>query len=313
MRVFVAGATGAIGRPLVRQLVARGHDVTGLTRDEGRARIVAGMGATPVLGDAADIETVGRFVADARPDVIVTELTSLPKALDPRKLREIYAANDRIRRLGTAALLAAASASNVPRLVSQSSAFWYAPTPGAVKTEDDPFDVEAPEPAGTSVRTMRDVEAMIEAAPNLTATILRYASFYGPGTWYAPDGEIGRRMRAWMYPIIGSGEAVMSFLHVDDAASATVAAVEAGIGGTFNVADDEPAAAREWMPALAAAIGARRPLRAPVAIARLVAPPAIVHLSTNSRGASNARFREAFDWQPRYPSWRTGFTEGLTA
>lgn len=311
MRVFVAGATGAVGRPLVRQLVARGHEVTGLTRDEGRARWLRDAGATAVVGDAADRVLIAAAVDAARPDVIVNELTTLPANLDPRKLPEIYSANDRIRLLGTAALLGAASASNVGRFVTQSSAYWYAPTPGAVKKEDDALDTEAPEPTGTSVRAMVEVEAATRAAPGITATILRYASLYGPGTWYAPDGEIGRRVRRWMYPIIGSGDAVMSFIHVDDAASATVAAVEAGAAGTFNVADDEPAAARDWMPAFAAAVGGRSPLRAPVAIARFVAPPAIIHLSTQSRGASNRRLRETMAWAPHYPSWRQGFVEGL--
>ena len=312
MRVFVAGATGAIGRLLVRQLRDHGHEVVGMTRDPARGEKLREAGATPVVGDATDRDLVKRAVAEARPDVIVNELTDLPASLDPKRLAEIYAANDRVRRDGTAALLAAAGESEVTRFISQSSAFWYAPTPGDVKTEDDPFDTDAPEPSGTSVRTMRAVEETIRAAPGLAGTILRYATLYGPGTWYEPDGEIGRRFRKWMYPIIGSGAAVMSFVHVEDAAAATVAAVEAAIPGTFNVADDEPARARDWMPAFAAAIGARRPLRVPVAIARLAAPPALVHLSTNSRGASNRRIRDALGWAPEFTSWRTGFTAGLT-
>lgn len=310
MRIF-AGASGAIGRPLVRQLVAHGHDVTGLTRSEASAAHLRADGATAVVGDGADAPTVERLVAEAAPEVIVNELTSLPANLDPGKLTEIYAANDRIRRVGTAALVGAARTARVPRFVGQSSAFWYAPTPGDVKSEDDPFDVDAPEPAGTSVQTMVEVEGMMRDAPDLTTTILRYASLYGPGTWYAPEGEIGRRVRRWMYPIIGSGDAVMSFVHVEDAASATVAAIEAGLSGTFNVADDEPAAARDWLPAFAAAVGGRKPLRAPVALARLAAPAAIIHLSTNSRGASNRRIRDTLGWAPRYASWRQGFVEGL--
>ena len=157
---------------------------------------------------------------------------------------------------------------------------------------------------------MVEVEDAMRSADGVTTTILRYAALYRPGTSYAPEGEIGRRVRRWMYPI-GSGDAVMSFIHVEEAAAATVAAIEAGVAGTFNVADDEPASARDWMPAFAAVIGGRKPLRAPVAIARFVAPEAIIHLATNSRGASNRRLRETLSWGPRFASWREGFAKGL--
>ena len=311
MRVLIAGATGAIGRPLVRQLLERGHEVVGITRQASGAARLWAEGATAVVGDAADGEWVGRIVAETRPDVIVNQLTNLPDALDPRRLAEFYAANDRIRRLGTAALLSAAAGADIGRFVSQSAAFWYAPTQGPVKSEDDPFDLDAPEPSGTSVRTMLEVEESIRTTPSLTATILRYATLYGPGTWYSRDGEIGRRFGKRMYPIIGSGDAVTSFVHVEDAASATVAAVEQGVAGTFNVADDEPAEAKDWMRAFASAIGAGSPFRVPVAIARFVAPTALIHLATASRGASNRRIRDNLGWAPRFESWRTGFKLGL--
>ena len=283
----------------------------GITRNPERADQLRAVGAVAAIGDAVDAPFIARLVAEFGPEVIVNQLTSLPSDLDPKRLPEAYAANDRIRREGTAALLAGAVASGIPRFVSQSAAFWYAPTPGDVKTEEDAFDTDAPEPTASSIRTMLEVERRIRATPNMTATILRYASFYGPGTWYTKDGAIGRRFRRWMYPIVGSGKAVTSFVHIDDAAEATVLAVESGQAGTFNVADDEPAAARDWMPAFAASIRAPRPYRVPEFAARMLAPAAMVRLAVHSRGASNRHIREVLGWQPRHRTWREGFAAAL--
>jgi nucleoside-diphosphate-sugar epimerase len=312
MRVFVAGATGALGRPLVKKLLERGHDVTGLTRDPVKGAELAAAGATPVIADIFEAETVLSAIEAARPDAIISELTALPQRLNPRKLAQYYAANDRVRREGTRTLLKGARRINVPRIVSQSSAFWYAPTPGLVKTEAAPFDTEAPEPIRTAVATMIEVEEMIMSAAGLSAVNVRYATLYGPRTWYSANGEVGQRFRKRMYPMIGSGEAIMSFVHVDDAATATIAALESGATGAFNVADDEPAVASEWMPLFAEAIGAPKPLHAPVFLARLLAGRAAVHLAVNSRAASNTRLKDELGWRPRFESWRTGFYRGFS-
>lgn len=307
MRVFVAGATGAIGRPLVKALLERGHQVTGLTRDPVKGAELAAAGATPVIVDIFEAETVLSAIEAARPDAIISELTALPRRLNPRKLAEYYAANDLVRREGTRTLLEAARRFNVPRIVSQSSAFWYAPTPGPVKDETAPFDTDAPEPIRTAVATMIEVERAIMNARGVSAVNVRYATLYGPGTWYSANGEVGQRFRKRMYPMIGNGEAIMSFVHVDDAVTATIAALESDATGAFNVADDEPAVAREWMPVFAEAIGAPKPLRAPVFLARLLAGRAAVHLALNSRAASSRRLKDELGWRPRFKSWRSGF------
>lgn len=311
MKVFVAGASGAIGRPLIRELLDRGHEVTGLTRQSENAKFLEGMGATPAIGDAADAEEMTRLVKLAAPQAIISELTRLPRQMNPKKLAEYYAANNAIRLQGTRALLDAARAANVERFVSQSAAFWYRPTAGPTKSEKDPFDTEGPEPVGEAARTMLKVEEMVRNAPDIIGTNLRYATFYGPGTWYSRDGEIGRRFKKWQYPIIGTGDAVMSFVHIVDAARATALAMECGRAGDFNVADDEPAVANDWMPTFAEAIGARKPMKVPVWLARLMVPDALVHLTINARAASNERIKTELRWQPCVPSWRTGFREGL--
>ncbi|RJQ13020.1 MAG: NAD(P)-dependent oxidoreductase [Dehalococcoidia bacterium] len=310
MRVLVAGATGAIGRPLVRQLLEHEHEVYGLTRSESSARKLRALGAVPLLGDARDAVGVRRLLASARPEVIANELTSLPKQLNPKKLTVYYADNNLVRIEGTEALIDAAIAEGVRRFVSQSAAFWYAAdNPGVVADETMPFDERAPEPIGEAVRTMRTVEGMVRSARGLESVNLRYGTFYGPGTWFARDGEVGLRVRKWQYPIVGDGRALSSFVHVEDAAAATVAAIEGTATGDFNIVDDDPAPAREWLPAFAAALGGRKPLRIPKVIVRMAIGPGLVHMATKSQGASNARARDLLVWVPARVSWRSGFTE----
>ncbi len=311
MKVFVAGATGAIGKPLVRQLVARGHDVTGLTRRQDEAQALMRAGAKAVIGDVFDQARLRQAMQAAQPDVIVSELTALPQSLDPRKLADYYEANNRVRAEGTRGLLEAAAASGAHRFVSQSAAFWYAPAGELVKGESAPFWTDAPEPIGQAVRTMVEVEQMVRDAPNMSSVNLRYGTLYGPGTWFSSNGDIARRMRARAFPIIGDGEAMTSFIHVEDAAAATVAAVESTAPGDFNVADDEPAPAKAWMPALAEALGARKPLRVPEWLARLLVGRALVAFTVNQRGAANQKAKRELAWRPRYGSWRTGFAEAL--
>jgi len=312
MRVFVAGATGAIGRRLVPMLVGEGHDVVAITRRPERLEALAGLGAQGEVADALDRDAVRAVVERTRPEVIVHELTDLPAALKPQKLKQAYAANNRVRREGTANLLAAAEAAGVGRIVAQSSAFWYAPTGGPVKSEDEPLDVDAGEPIGEAVRTMAEAERLMQSAEGIDAVILRYGIFYGPGTWYHPEGDIGRQVVKRRYPIIGRGSGITSFVHIDDAARATTLALAAP-PGVYNVVDDHPAPVSEWLPALAQALDAKPPMRAPAGVARLLAGKVAFDWLEHQRGASNLRAKEQLGWQPTYPDWRTGFRDGMDA
>lgn len=307
MRVFLAGATGAIGSRLVPQLVEAGHQVTVITR---RIENLAGLyelGAEPILCDAFDAGKLGSVVARAEPDAVINQLTDLPQSLKPRKLGEYYAANNRVRREGTKNLLGAALGAGVRRFISQGAAYWYAPTGGQVKTEEAPLYLDAPAPIGPAVETIKQVEDAVLSADGIEGVILRYGMFYGPGTWYAQDGDVGRQVRKRRYPMIGRGEGTFSFVHVDDAATATVAALERARAGVYNVVDDEPARAAEWMPLYAEALGAKPPPRVPVFIARLLAGEALVEWMLGLRGASNAKIKEETGWRPCYESWRRGF------
>jgi 2-alkyl-3-oxoalkanoate reductase len=308
MRVFVAGASGAIGRPLVSQLVSAGHEVTGSTRSEERAETIRAAGARAAVCDALDALALRTAVVDAAPEVVVHQLTALPDRFDPRD-KEIYAATNRLRGEGTRNLIEAARAAGARRLVCQSVAFAYAP--GAqpeVKDEDAPLALGAPAPFGDGVRTIDEMERAVVGAEGLEGLVLRYGWFYGPGTYYADEGSMAGDVRRRRFPVIGKGTGLYSFVHVDDAASATVAAVERGAPGIYNVVDDDPAPQREWLPVYAGAIGARRPLRVPVWIARL-AVGKIAAMAGAQPGASNAKAKRELGWQPRWPSWREGFRD----
>lgn len=306
MKVFVAGASGAVGRPLVRQLVAAGHDVTGMTRRADRAEEIRATGADCVVCDVFDPQALADAVAAAEPRVVIHQLTSLPPELDPRK-KGIYDANNRIRREGTRNLIEAARAAGAERVVAQSIAFIYAPTGGWVKTEEDPV-ISMPGEFGSAVDATMSLEQQVTAAGGL---VLRYGFFYGPGTSYAPDGHQASEVRRRRFPIIGDGSGTFSFVHVEDAASAAVAAAERGAPGIYNVADDEPAKTSEWLPAYARALGAKPPRRVPAWVARLVAGKEVVAFATTMRGVSNEKAKRELGWQPRYASWRQGFSEAL--
>jgi nucleoside-diphosphate-sugar epimerase len=306
-RVFVAGASGAIGRPLVAELVAAGHEVTGMTRRAEAAEELDAAGARGVVCDVFDPEALRAAVAAASPQVVVHELTSLPPDLDLRQ-PGVYDANNRIRREGTRNLLDAARAAGAERLVAQSIAFVYAPVGGPVKSEEDPVMTEAPGEFGAALAATMDLERQVLEAGGL---VLRYGFFYGPRTSYAADGHQAAEVRRRRFPIVGRGDGVFSFVHVDDAAAATVAACDRGATGVYNVCDDDPAPVRDWLPVYAAALGAKRPLRVPRMIARLLGGPAVVAFATTLRGASNAKAKQALGWQPRQPSWRSGFVEAL--
>lgn len=302
MRVFVAGATGAIGRALVPRLLAAGHDVTGMTRSDERAGALRAAGAQASVCDVYDAERLAAALAEARPDVVVNELTDIPPALNPRKYKGQMAGLDRIRSEGYRNLVAAAQQAGARRLVAESIAFVYAPASGAA-SEDDPLWHDAPEPFATTLRATLDGErAILESG--LEALVLRYGWFYGPGTQYAADGATTAMVRARRYPVVAGGEGVSSFVHVDDAADATVAAVSSGATGVLNVVDDDPAPLRDWLPDLARTVGAKPPRRAPAFAARLAAGTFAVAFSTEQRGASNARAKQALGWTPARPTWR---------
>ena len=308
MRVFVAGATGAIGRPLVPALIAAGHEVTGTTRSEERAEGVRAAGARAAVCNALDADALHTAVAEAAPEVVVHELTALPDRFNPRD-KQMYAPTNRLRRDGTRNLIAAARAAGARRIVCQSIAFAYAPGERPeVKDEDAPLALEAPLPFGDSVRTIDEMERAVVGADGLEGLVLRYGWFYGPGTYLADDGSVARDVRRRRLPVIGKGIGLYSFVHVDDAASATIAAVERGAPGVYNVVDDEPAPQREWLPRYADAIGAKKPLRVPVWIARL-AMGKIATMADVQAGASNAKAKRELGWEPRWQSWREGFRE----
>ena len=310
MRVFVAGASGAIGRPLVAKLVAAGHEVTGMTRSEERAEQVRAAGARSVVGDVFDSDALHAAMREAAPEAVVHELTSLPDRLDFRK-EGVYEPTNRVRTEGTRNLLDAAGAAGARRFVSQSIAFAYRPDGARVKSEDDPLMESAPGGFGRGMEALREMEGMVLGAEGLDALVLRYGFFYGPGTYYADDGSTTADVRRRRMPVVGKGTGLFSFIHVDDAADATVAAVERGAPGVYNVTDDEPAPMSEWLPALAEAAGARRPLRVPIWLARFVGGREVPLFALELRGASNEKAKRELGWRPAHPSWLTGFAESL--
>ena len=303
MRVFVAGASGAIGRPLVKHLVARGHRVTATTRSPAKADGLRGLGAEPVVVDGLDALAVGQAVARAEPEAIVHQMTALSGMNDLRHWEASFARTNELRTRGTDNLLAAALAAGVRRFAVQSYANWtYAQTGSAPKTEDDPFDPHPPRAQASTLAAIRHLERTVLEAP-LAGVVLRYGNFYGPGA-SEPLVEMVRKRRL---PVIGGGAGVWSWIHVEDAASATVAALELGRGGVYNVADDEPAPVADWLPHLARLAGARPPLRVPAWLGRLVAGAVVVSLMTRVRGASNAKAKRELGWTPAWPTWRDGF------
>ena len=300
MRVFVAGASGAIGTRLVPQLIDAGHEVIGTVRSPGSAQRVRALGAKPVALDLLDARAVQKAVLASEPDAIVHEATALSNVGDLKNFDRTFAETNRLRTEGTDALLAAAREAGVTRFVAQSYAsVRYAREGGPVKSEDDRLD-SAPVPSmRVSMAAMRHLDEAVTEAGGIA---LRYGSFYGASN----DGLL-EPVRKRQFPIIGNGAGVWSWIHLDDAAAATVLALEGAEAGVYNVVDDEPAPLREWLPVLAEVLGAKRPLRFPRWLARLVAGEAVVMMATEARGASNAKARRELGWEPRYPSWRQGF------
>jgi nucleoside-diphosphate-sugar epimerase len=309
MRVFVAGGTGVLGRRLVPQLVARGHQVTATTTSAAKLDLLAQLGAAGVVMDGLDAASVGEAVAAAQPDTIVHEMTAISPAHagkpDIKHIDRWFAGTNRLRTEGTDHLLAAAEAAGVPHFAAQSYASWNGiRTGGWVKTEEDPLDPAEGTIMHAGATAIRHVE---DAVLGAGGAALRYGGFYGPG---ATDDQV-ELIRKRQFPLVGRGTGYSSWVHLDDAASATVLAVEQKVTGVFDIVDDEPAPASEWLPYLAACAGAKPPMRVPVWLARLLAGEAAVTMMTEGRGFSNAKAKRELGWQLRYPSWRQGFREGL--
>lgn len=305
MRVFVAGGTGVVGRRLVRQLVARGHQVTATTRSVARLSQIEQLGGEAVVMDGLDAVSVGEVVARARPDVIVHEMTAIGGKPDLKHMDRWFATTNLLRTRGTDHLLAAAQATGVPHLVAQSYAGWNGIREGGwVKTEDNPLDLMVGTAAQRVMEAVRYPEVMVLQA---RGAVVRYGALYGPG---ATDDQV-ELVRKRQYPVVGRGTGYCSWVHLDDAASATVLAVEQQAKGVYNIVDDEPAPASQWLPHLAASAGARPPMRIPTWLARLVAGEVVVAMMTEGRGFSNAKAKRELGWELLYPSWRQGFEEGL--
>jgi nucleoside-diphosphate-sugar epimerase len=311
MKVFVAGATGALGRQLVPMLVSGGHDVVGMTRSSSKADAVRELGATPAVADALEPEEVARVVAEAEPEVIVHQLTALSGSLDLRHFDRDFALTNRLRTEGTDHLLAAGRAVGARRFVAQSYAGWpFARSGPPVKTEGDPLDPEPADSMRGTLDAIRYLEEAVTGADWVEGIVLRYGGFYGPGTSLdGGDSEHVVSIRGRKFPVVGNGRGVWSFVHIVDAAEATVAAIERGPRGIYNVVDDEPAAVADWLPAAAAALGAKPPRHVPRWLGRMLAGEAATVMMTEVRGASNAKAKRELDWQLRHPSWREGFTE----
>jgi nucleoside-diphosphate-sugar epimerase len=314
MRVFVAGATGALGRELIPQLVAAGHEMVGMTRTASKQEALRAMGARPVVADALDPDAVARAVAEAEPEVIVHQLTALSGRLDLRRPDRFFAMTNRLRTEGTDHLLAAGRAVGVRRFVAQSYAGWpFARAGGPVKDETDPLDPDPPRALRATLDAILHVEEAVTGIGWGEGLVLRYGGFYGPGTSLSlePGAAMVEPIRRRQFPLIGDGGGVWSFVHIEDAAAATAAAVERGHAGIYQIVDDEPAPVREWLPALAEALGAKPPRRLPRWLGRLLAGEAATVMMTQIRGASNAKAKRELGWTLHYPSWRLGFAKGL--
>jgi 2-alkyl-3-oxoalkanoate reductase len=307
MRVFVAGATGAVGRQLVPQLIAAGHQVTASTRSPAKAAGLRAAGAEPIVLDGLDGAAVGEAVATAEPDVIVHEMTAIPANINFRSFDKTFAATNRLRTDGLDHLLAAAAAQRVPRVIAQSYTGWpNIRAGGPVKTEDDPLDPDPPASMRPTLAAIRHLEQAVTTRP-AEGIALRYGNLYGPGS----SEVMVRMLRGRRVPLVGDGAGVWSFLHVTDAAAATVAAVQGGAPGVYNIVDDDPATVAEWLPLLARAAAAPPPLHVPAWVGRLAAGEAGLSMMTRVRGASNAKAKRELGWQPVWPSWRDGFARGL--
>ena len=312
MKVFVAGATGAVGKQLVPQLIKGGYEVVALTRSARHMEALRAAGAEPVVADALDRDAIVRAIQEAAPEVIIHELTALSGVKNFKKFDEEFALTNRLRTEGTDNLLAGARAAGTRRFIAQSFGNWnYARTGTGLKTEEDALDPNPPEHQRESLAAIRSLEAAVTGAEGIDGIALRYGNLYGPGTSIALDGDIVATVRKRGLPLVGDGAGVWSFIHAEDAAAAAVAAIQRGAPGVYNVCDDEPAPVHSWLPELARAVGAKPPFRIPVWLARPLIGDVGVSMMTEIRGASNAKAKRELGWQPQYTTWREGFRKGL--
>jgi 2-alkyl-3-oxoalkanoate reductase len=314
MKIFIAGASGALGSHLVPQLVARGHDVVGTTRSAAKTGALRALGAEPVVVDALDPDAVADVVAKAEPEVIVHQLTALNGPMKMRNVKRMAAATNRLRTEGTDHLLAAGHAVGVRKFVAQSNYALLERAGGPVVDENGRIDPSPPKDVEEAVAALRHVEDAVTGITWADGIVLRYGGFYGPGTGIeaAPDAVMAELIRKRRFPIVGGGGAVWSMVHITDAASATVAAIERGRRGIYHVADDEPAPVREVLLELARVLDAKPPHRVPAWLARMLAGKGAVEIMTQARGITSEKIKRDLDWTPRYPSWRQGFAEGLS-
>lgn len=306
MKVFVAGATGVIGRQLVPRLLKSGHQVVGSTRTESGVVALAKIGADGVVLDALNADDVAKAIAGAEPDVIVNQLTAIG-SIDMRHFDRSFAATNLLRTRGTDHLLSAGHAVGVSAFVTASYTGWpYAPVGGPVKTETDPLDSNPAKGMSESLEALKHLEQVVTSATWTRGVVLRYGAFYGPGTSMAPGGEQLELIRKRKFPIVGKGTGVWSFIHVVDAAEATVRAVEGTVEGIYNIVDDEPARVSDWLPEIARQLGAKAPQKVPTWMGRLAAGPAAVRMLTEIRGASNEKAKQDLQWRLNHPTWRRG-------
>lgn len=312
MKVFVAGSTGAIGRILVPQLIENGHEVVALIRDDRKAEALLAVGTTVVIADALNKEELTAAIRKAEPEVIIHQLTALGHVGNFKKLDEEFVLTNRFRTEVTDTLLEAARLVGARRFIAQSFCGWpFAREGGPIKTEQDPLDPNPPTSFAKTLAAIRHLEDTVRKTMDLQAFALRYGLFYGPGTGIAKDGPVAELIRKRMLPIVGNGAGIWSFIHVHDAARATVASISSDSPGIYNVVDNEPAPVTTWLPALADAVGAKPPYRVPVWLGKLAIGEGGVSMMTQIRGGSNAKAKRELGWEPTYQTWRRGFVEGL--
>jgi nucleoside-diphosphate-sugar epimerase len=311
VKVFVAGASGVVGRPLIRQLAEAGHEVVGTTRSPGRAEMLRGLGATPVVLDARETDVLRAAVIEAQPEAVINQLTNLPDKINYRKPAETFGTTNELRGTVGPALAGAAAEAGARRLISQSVCFFYAATGKRAHDEDDPLlELPPDNPASRGAIALEALERSTLETPGLDGVVLRYGYFYGPGVRSVPAGFSVDDLRRRRYPIVGEGTGIFSLVHIEDAAAAAIAALERG-AGIYNICDDEPATQAELLPAYAEALGAKPPRRVPVWLAGLIAGRQAARLATRLEGASNEKAKRELGWKPRYRSWRQGFREAL--
>jgi nucleoside-diphosphate-sugar epimerase len=312
MKVFVAGATGAVGKRLVPELVKRGHEVVGMTRSPEKEELVRELGAEPAFADGLDAAAVRQAVERAEPEAIVHQMTALGEAKSFRRFDRDFAGANELRTKGLDNLLGAARAVGTKRFIAQSYGNWnYERTGTEPKTEEDPLDPNPPANQTKTLEAIRYLEDAVTGADYVEGIALRYGNFYGPGTVFAEDGDLVEMVRKRKLPVVGDGGGVWSFIHVDDVATITAAALDQGKRGIYNASDDAPSPVAEWLPGLAQAVGAKPPRHVPTWVGRIATGEVGASMMTQIRGASNAKARRELDWAPKYPSWREGFRSGL--